>query len=141
MTNGPDLNIEWYDQYGRAIRQSRSYRINIETINQEPLTKRSTLIMSNLQRQNSGFNECRLMVGNKQDSIKFELVSLDNQNKRPENDPNQSRVCDIVEATCRNGECIPKSVLCNGYPDCGDGSDEQNCGGGNSFFVNFFLII
>lgn len=37
--------------------------------------------------------------------------------------------CDIHEATCRNGQCIPRSGLCDGKPDCTDRSDEIYCDG------------
>jgi hypothetical protein len=33
------------------------------------------------------------------------------------------------EATCRNGQCISRSGLCDGHIDCQDGSDESDCGG------------
>ncbi|XP_026667400.1 basement membrane-specific heparan sulfate proteoglycan core protein-like [Ceratina calcarata] len=36
-------------------------------------------------------------------------------------------VCQYDEATCSNGDCIPKSYVCNGKVDCTDGSDEMRC--------------
>lgn len=38
-----------------------------------------------------------------------------------------STACSVNEATCMNGQCIPKSSLCNGHNDCADGSDESSC--------------
>ncbi|XP_078043463.1 terribly reduced optic lobes isoform X5 [Augochlora pura] len=40
---------------------------------------------------------------------------------------NKPHVCQYDEATCSNGECIPKSYVCNGRLDCTDGSDEMRC--------------
>lgn len=36
--------------------------------------------------------------------------------------------CGPGEATCMNGDCIPKTSICNGVYDCPDGSDESSCG-------------
>ncbi|XP_024936745.1 basement membrane-specific heparan sulfate proteoglycan core protein [Cephus cinctus] len=36
-------------------------------------------------------------------------------------------VCGYNEATCSNGDCIPKSNICDGKYDCTDGSDEYRC--------------
>lgn len=37
--------------------------------------------------------------------------------------------CADNEFTCRNGNCQPQNWLCDGDDDCGDQSDEENCGG------------
>ncbi|XP_022832802.1 basement membrane-specific heparan sulfate proteoglycan core protein-like isoform X3 [Spodoptera litura] len=35
--------------------------------------------------------------------------------------------CQPYEATCGNGQCIPKSAVCDNNYDCADRSDEENC--------------
>ncbi|KAL3282973.1 hypothetical protein HHI36_006131, partial [Cryptolaemus montrouzieri] len=35
--------------------------------------------------------------------------------------------CAASEATCSNGDCIPKQAVCDGRKDCTDGSDEIRC--------------
>ncbi|KAA0202726.1 hypothetical protein HAZT_HAZT010233, partial [Hyalella azteca] len=35
--------------------------------------------------------------------------------------------CNLNQATCMNGECIPKSAVCDGDSDCSDASDEMRC--------------
>ena len=37
--------------------------------------------------------------------------------------------CDSDQFTCINGQCIPESWKCDATDDCGDNSDEENCGG------------
>ncbi|XP_058683773.1 complement component C6 [Poecile atricapillus] len=45
-----------------------------------------------------------------------------------------AKFCNIVEVDCKNkfrcesGRCISKTLECNGENDCGDNSDERNCG-------------
>ncbi|KAM7297254.1 MAM and LDL-receptor class A domain-containing protein 2 [Ixodes scapularis] len=40
--------------------------------------------------------------------------------------------CNVQEFRCANGACIPQLQVCNYVDNCGDGSDEVNCGDHNS---------
>ncbi|KAG9339275.1 hypothetical protein JZ751_023975 [Albula glossodonta] len=49
----------------------------------------------------------------------------------PEREPPRAPVggpCAADQATCQNGQCIPRDYLCDGERDCPDGSDEIKCG-------------
>ena len=39
-----------------------------------------------------------------------------------------SGYCYFDEFACDNGECIPESWICDHDNDCGDYSDEEDCG-------------
>ncbi|MFD3745440.1 hypothetical protein [Nocardia sp. NPDC058633] len=36
--------------------------------------------------------------------------------------------CEQNEFSCDNDRCVQRQWLCDGDDDCGDGSDERNCG-------------
>ena len=40
---------------------------------------------------------------------------------------------------CPEEKCIPKDYVCNGLTDCGDGSDERNCG--KLVFMTVVLVV
>ena len=37
------------------------------------------------------------------------------------------RPCYSTEFPCRNSECLPNGMLCDGVANCMDGSDEDHC--------------
>ncbi|XP_065349469.1 basement membrane-specific heparan sulfate proteoglycan core protein isoform X2 [Cloeon dipterum] len=81
------------------------------------------LEMPNIQMEHAGNYICKAIgyPTQKEVSLKVEAHTI-LPPTRPET------ACRIDEATCGNGQCIPKFKVCDAYRDCTDGSDEVQCG-------------
>nr|XP_034189705.1 vitellogenin receptor isoform X1 [Osmia lignaria] len=61
-----------------------------------------------------------------------QTVKCDGVQNCPKNDDERNCVrCQIGEYVCDNQKCIDASWVCDRANDCGDGSDEKDCDGGN----------
>lgn len=48
--------------------------------------------------------------------------------------------CAVDEFKCDLSRCIPKNQICDGRPDCSDGTDEHNCKPGKLAFICFICF-
>ena len=75
QTNGESLEIEWYDQRGRSIRNDNTYSVYTDIVQESPLSKSSKLTIRNANRNSAGIYECRVIVGGQKESVRFELIA------------------------------------------------------------------
>ena len=48
--------------------------------------------------------------------------------------------CAPDDMVCGNKNCIKQEWVCDGEDDCGDGTDESNCGEHNSLIIDKSLV-
>ncbi|XP_076237455.1 basement membrane-specific heparan sulfate proteoglycan core protein-like [Calliopsis andreniformis] len=84
------------------------------------------LEIPNIQLDHAGFYICEA-VGYPSSTPGQRVTVYLNVEKFEPPATDRPHVCQYDEATCSNGDCIPKSHVCNGRLDCTDGSDEMRC--------------
>ncbi|KAI8487790.1 hypothetical protein Bbelb_345280 [Branchiostoma belcheri] len=63
-----------------------------------------------------------------QDSTKNQTQHFMGRARRSEFKEKTSGGCEPYEMQCRNKNCVNSAFVCDKEDDCGDGSDEENCG-------------
>ncbi|CAL1682411.1 unnamed protein product [Lasius platythorax] len=84
------------------------------------------LEIPNIQLEHAGIYICEAVgyppsTPGRQVSVILTVEKFEQPATRP------PQVCQYDQATCSNGDCIPKSYVCDGKFDCTDGSDEMRC--------------
>ncbi|KAK9869716.1 hypothetical protein WA026_003454 [Henosepilachna vigintioctopunctata] len=87
---------------------------------------RGRLEMPNIKVEHSGEYICEAInfppnARNAQKRVLLKVERLARPTPRP------PTACNVYQATCSNGDCIPKEAVCDGRKDCTDGSDEIRC--------------
>lgn len=57
----------------------------------------------------------------------FFFLQIDCLDGSDESEKCETQICSSRMFRCENGNCVDKLLICNGYNDCGDNSDEGHC--------------
>ncbi|CAL1546871.1 unnamed protein product [Lymnaea stagnalis] len=83
------------------------------------------LTITDLRLEDAGDYMCKAVsTGGSAEAIARLAVEYVGPSPGPTSEPGP---CGRDEATCSNGQCIPRDYLCDGEDDCTDKSDEANC--------------
>ena len=81
ITNGNSLEIEWYDNRGRLVRNDAKFSIENEDVSESPITKTSKLTIKNPTGYDAGSFKCVAIVDGQKETTTFNLVLSEEKGK------------------------------------------------------------
>ncbi|XP_025082607.1 basement membrane-specific heparan sulfate proteoglycan core protein-like isoform X8 [Pomacea canaliculata] len=91
---------------------------------------RGRITLRNVAREDAGDYICSAVgvSGTFQSTVRLEVDYIGPTLQPPTTLTPPDGRCQPDEATCSNGQCIPRDYLCDGEQDCSDSTDELSCG-------------